>query len=457
MRFLAATSIAVLVWALAAAGWLDSTVVPKFDEGLRDFYLSVSADSRDDAAPGLLHLTFDNDALSKLGLPTRVPLSAIRDMLDVVRGTNQTIVLDVDLATRNDIEAIDEFVEFLAAWSADPASPLLVLAYPLYDVPYHGIAAYRQLDTSIRKSRNVRWAGVGTFADADGTLRSYEYWSCVDRSGEGRYSALPSVAVYAWARYAAADIEGAIAAVDAAMRVADASCQGDRQSLPVQIFGAVLPKAGIIEYQTSVDALAADGGGRYAPDGLPRLISVGYCQVSPEGCGIAAGATNLGVVAAERIVLVSAANDFSRDEHATPLGYLSGSVILGNAARALINSGPPRALPAIAQLAVVLMAVVLIHVVWAAFKELRARLRSGSGHPVLRKTLHGILNPALVQWLAFAVADLLILVYYYFWFRTSDWNGLIGATFGATTVAAIVAFNEWWSTPWEDERREEKE
>lgn len=457
MRFLAATSIAVLVWALAAAGWLDSTIVPRFDEGLRDFYLSVSTDSRDDTAPGLLHLTFDNDALSKLGLPTRVPLSAIRDMLDAARGTSQTIVLDVDLATRNDVEAIDEFVEFLAAWSADPTSPLLVLAYPLYDVPYHGIAAYRQLDKVIGGSRNVRWAGVGTFADADGTLRSYEYWSCVDRSGEGQYSSLPSVAVYAWARHIAADIETAIAAVDAAMQFADASCQGDGQALPIQIFDTVLPQAGIIEYQTSVDALAADGGGRYAPDGLPRLISVGYCQVSPEGCGIAVGATNLGAVAAERIVLVSAANDFSRDEHATPIGYLSGSVILGNAARALINTGPPRPLPAITQLAIVLMAVVLIHLVWAAFKRLRARLRAGAGYPVLRKALHGILNPALVQWLAFAAADLLILVYYYYWFGTSDWNGLVGATFGATTVAAIVAFNEWWSTPWEDERREGEE
>ena len=456
-QFLAATSIAVLVWALAAFGWLDNTVVPKFDESLRDFYLSVSADSRDDIAPGLLHLTFDNEALSKLGLPTRVPLSAIRDMLDVARGTNQTIVLDVDLATRNDVEAIDEFVGFLAAWSSDPTSPLLVLAYPLYEVPYHDIPAYRQLDRVIGKSRNIRWAGVGTFADADGTLRSYEYWSCVDRSGGGTYSVLPSVAVYAWARYVEGSIDNAIAAVDAAMRVADANCKGDRRSLPVRIFETVLPQAGIIEYQTSVDALAAGGGGRYAPDGLPRLISVGFCRVSPDECGTTAGASNLGAVAAERIVLVSAANDFSRDEHATPIGYLSGSVILGNAARALINTGPPGALPAIAQFAIVLMAVILIHLVWAAFKRLRAQLRAGSSHPAWRKALHGILNPAVVQWLAFAAADLLILVYYYYWFRTSDWSGLIGATFGATTVAAIMAFNDWWSTPWEDERREEEE
>ena len=70
--------------------------------------------------------------------------------------------------------------------------------------------------------------------------------------------------------------------------------------------------------------------------------------------------------------------------------------------------------------------------------------------------MHGILNPAVVQWLAFAAADVLILLYYYYAFRTSDWRGLVGASFGATTVAAIAAFNEWWATPWEKERREEE-
>jgi hypothetical protein len=264
------------------------------------------------------------------------------------------------------------------------------------------------------------------------------------------------VAVYVWARYVSTDIDGALAAVDAAMHVADSRCDDDAQSASVRLFDEALPQSGLIEYQTSVDALANDGGGRYAPDGLPRLISVDYCRISPEICGAAVGATNLGAVAAERIVLVSAANDFSRDEHATPIGYMSGSVILGNASRALINAPPPATLPAMAQLAVVLVAVALIHLVWAAFEGLRARLRAGRDRPLVRKVMHGILNPAVVQWLAFAAADIAILFYYYFWFRTSDWNGLVGASFGATTVAAIMAFNRWWSTPWDEERQEEE-
>jgi hypothetical protein len=177
--------------------------------------------------------------------------------------------------------------------------------------------------------------------------------------------------------------------------------------------------------------------------------------VSPAGCGSASGSTNLDQVAAGRIILVSAANDFSRDEHATPVGYMSGSVILGNAARALISSGPPVPLPAFLQLVVVLAAVTVIHLAWSFVTWLRGKLRAGARYPVARKILHGILNPAVVQWLAFAAADLMILFYYYYCFGSSEWNGLVGASFGATTVAAVIAFNEWWSTPWEKERAEE--
>lgn len=455
VRLLLTASIAVIVWIMAAVGWLDRTVLPQLDQGLRDFYLSISVDSRPDAAPGLLHLTFDNEALASTGLPTRVPLSAIQDMLDAARSSLQTVILDVDLATRSDIEQVDSFVSYLDGWSRDPNAPLLVLAYPLYDVPYHDMAAYRGVDSAIANSPNIRWAGVGTFADADGVVRNYEYWSCVDRHGDGNRSALPSVALYAWARHEMPSVRDAVAAVETAMGMADAQCNGATGDASVSMLDKPLRQSGIVEFQTSLDALAADGGGRFAPDGLPRLISVPYCSVSPEGCGSAAGSTNLDQVAAGRIVFVSAANDFSRDEHATPVGYMSGSVILGNAARALINSGPPVPLPAFLQLAIVLAAVMVIHLAWSFANWIRGRLRAGTKYAFIRKMLHGILNPAVVQWLAFAAADLMILFYYYRCFGSSEWSGLVGASFGATTVAAVIAFNEWWSTPWEKERAEE--
>ncbi|MEQ9562061.1 MAG: hypothetical protein RLN69_06030, partial [Woeseiaceae bacterium] len=100
-------------------------------------------------------------------------------------------------------------------------------------------------------------------------------------------------------------------------------------------------------------------------------------------------------------------------------------------------------------------AVMVIHLAWSFANWIRGRLRAGTKYTFVRKMLHGILNPAVVQWLAFAAADFLILLYYYRCFGSSEWSGLVGASFGATTVAAVIAFNEWWSTPWEKERAED--
>jgi len=184
-------------------------------------------------------------------------------------------------------------------------------------------------------------------------------------------------------------------------------------------------------------------------------MTVGYCRVNPGACGEDAVAASLDMLAARRIVLISAANDFSRDEHATPVGYLAGSVILGNAGRALINSGPPMAAARPWQLAILLLAVIAIWVVWGISRGFRSWIRSHIERAWLYKTLNGVFNPAVVQWLAFAAADLLILVYYYFFFSTSGWNGLVAASLGATTAAAVIAFNEWLATPWEQERLED--
>lgn len=452
IRFSAAAAIAVLVWGAVSAGWLDRTVVPQFDQGLRDFYLSITVDSRHDEAPGLLHLVFDNEALSAHGLPTRVPIPAIVGMLESARGSREAIVLDIDLATRSDIDDVRALADYLAGWGADESAALLLLAYPIYEVPYREMAAFKLLDTVVASSPNIRWAGVGTFADADGVVRNYEYWTCI-----GDSMALPSVALHVWARHESANAQQAVDAVDRVMQQASNRCTtASTQSEPMQLFDSPLPRSGIIEFQTSVDALSAAAGesGQYAPDGLPRLMTLGYCRIAPASCGADESPAAIDGLAAGRIVLVSAANDFSRDEHATPVGFLSGSVILGNVARGLINTGPSLPSPRYLQLLLVLAATTVIHLMWVLVSAVRARLRRARRFPVLLKVLHGLLNPAVVQWLAFAAADLMILFYYHRAFPASDWNGLVGASFGATTVAAIIAFNEWWSTSWDEDRKE---
>ncbi|MGB5622557.1 MAG: CHASE2 domain-containing protein [Gammaproteobacteria bacterium] len=458
MRPVLSAVIAIVLWLTITAGWMRNTVLPVFDQQFRDFYLTLTVDSRADDAPGLLHLVFDNEALASHGLPTRVPIQAIYDMLEVARHSAQTVVLDIDLATRSDPDAVDGLARYLAAWSADPDAALLTLAYPIYDVPYREQTAFLRMDEVVQASPNIRWAGVGTYADADGVIRHYEFWTCLEDETERPPVLLPSVAVFIWARHASVSAVVAADTVGEAFRDSAPVCTGGgAPGLALGSTATPVPQTGLIEYQTSVDAVTADAGetGQFAPDGFPRLMSVGYCRINPGACGDQAGPARLAELAADRIVLISAANDFSRDEHATPVGFMAGSVILGNAGRALINSGPPMPASKPLQLVILLLAVVVISVVWALSGMFSRWIRSHVKRAWLFKTLNGIFNPGLVQWLAFAAADVLIFFYYFFFFATSGWNGLMAASLGATTMAAIIAFTEWLSTPWEQERLED--
>jgi hypothetical protein len=250
-------------------------------------------------------------------------------MLEAARRSREAVVVDIDLATRADIKDAAFLADYLSGWSRDPSAALLLLAYPLYEVPYHDMPAFRLIDAVASASPNIRWASTGSYADDDGVMRNYEYWSCIGRPGDGARAPLPSVAVYAWARHRAASVAGAVLAVESGLLNADGACDepapGDDA---VTLFGQRLPQSGIIEYQASVDALRAGGTafGQYAADGMPRLLTIAYCQLAPAACGSAAGATMLEVAAGGRLVLISADNDFSRDEHATPVGFLSGPV-----------------------------------------------------------------------------------------------------------------------------------
>lgn len=448
--------IAAGVWAGVTTGLLSSTVVPLFDQQLRDSYLSLTVDSLADDAPGLLHLTFDNEALAAHDLPERVPAAAIRDMLAVARGTSQAIVLDIDLATRSDLRDFGPLAQYLIKWGEDENAALLVLARPQYEISYRDKVAFQIIDNIVQISPNIHWAGVGTFADADGVIRNYEFWSCVTEEIDRRV--LASAAVYIWARNAAKDTADAMAMVESTFTGSDAYCAGEAVPVITMRSEAIaIPRQGLIEFQTSIDALNAGDGeqGQFAADGLPRLMSVGYCRINPESCGDLASPTKLANLTRNRIVLVSAANDFSRDEHMTPVGIMAGSVILGNAGRALINSGPPDTAPRLLQLLILLVAVGIIWAIWIGMDKVRTAIRAQEERPLLRKCLYGLANPGIVQWLAFAAANLMILFYYYLSFPSSGWDGLVGASFGTTTVAAIAAFHEWATKSWQQERLEE--
>jgi hypothetical protein len=428
---------------LASFGWLQSTVVPYFDQQLRDFYLSIAVDSRSDQAPGLLHLTFDNEALAAHGLPDRVPATAIKNSLETGRSSRQAIILDVDLATRSDLKELEPLLLHLEEWGQDPEAALLLLAHPQYQVSYRDRPAYLRVDSIVRTSPNIAWAAVSAFGDVDGIIRSYEYWSCDDVPAMTKV--LPSAALYTWVHHETGSAAETIAQVKALFATSRDVCGGS--TVPAIQLGAesfAIPRQGLIEYQTSIDALDADADkGQYARDGLPRLMTIGYCSINPASCGRSGEATQLATIAKDRIVLISASNDFSRDDHLTPVGIMAGSVILGNAARALINSGPPIPAAIIWQLVVLVSSIAVIWLVWIGMGRMRTWIRSCQKMPMLCKCGYAITNPVVMQWVAFGLADVMILFYYHFFFSSSDWGGLVVAGFGVTSVSAALAFRDW--------------
>lgn len=449
-QVLVSVLVALLIWAAVASGLLRNTFVPEFDVALRDLALQMSVDSRADDAPGVLHLSFDNAALQSTGLPARVPAAVLLSMLHAARPAGGAVVVDVDLATRDDLEELAPVLAMLRDWGGDPDAALLVLAHPSYSFSLLRLPMYAILDEIVRASPNIAWGDVGAYADHDGIIREQVFWTC-HQPDDGRDAIIiPSASLYVWARHYS---PGAAAAVTAVERMFDSQaelCEPEAR-IKFTAFGEThrFHRSGLIEYRTTIDAMLDDSGEliRYAPDGLPRLMTLGFCEVDPAACGQAGGTPELSYLVAERMVLVSASNDFSGDDHLTPVGMMPGAVILANAGRALINSGPPRTAHWMVQLVVIGCVLLVIWTVWALFERVNKRAQRISS-PRLRLVADSLSNPIFVKAYSLIAADLVVFAYYYNFFVSASWNGLIAVSWGATFAMAAAELREWAERRW---------
>lgn len=449
-QVLVSALVALLIWAAVAGGLLRNTFVPEFDVALRDLALQMSVDSRADDAPGVLHLSFDNAALQSTGLPVRVPARALLSMLQAARSAGGAVIVDVDLATRDDLDEMAPLLDLLRGWGRDPDAALLVLAHPSYSFSLLRLPVYAILDEIVRDSPNIAWGDVGAYADHDGIIREQVFWTC-HQPDDGRDAVIiPSASLYVWARHYSPDPAAAAAAVARMFDSQQGLCEPEAK-IGFTAFGEEhrFHRSGLIEYRTTIDAMLDDTGERirYAPDGLPRLMTLGYCEVDPGACGLAGGAPELSYLVAERLVLVSASNDFSGDDHLTPVGMMPGAVILANAGRALVNSGPPRTAHWAVQLAVVGCVLLVIWTVWAVFEWLNKRAQR-IRRPRLRLVADSLSNPIFVKAYSLIAADLVAFAYYYYFFVSASWNGLIAVSWGATFAMAAAELREWAERRW---------
>lgn len=445
--------VALLIWGAVGSGMLRNTFVPEFDVALRDLALQMSVDSRADDAPGVLHLSFDNAALQSTGLPSRVPAGALLSMLRSARAAGGAVIVDVDLATRDDLDELRPLLALLREWGRDPDAALLVLAHPSYSFSLLRLPMYAILDEIVRASPNIAWGDVGAYADHDGIIREQVFWTCHYPDDSSDAVVIPSASLYVWARYHSADAAAAVAAVKGMFANQSALCL-PRASIRFSAFGREhrFQRSGLIEFRTTIDAMLDESGERirFAPDGLPRLMTLGFCEVDPAACGQPGEAPELGFLVAERLVLISASNDFSGDDHLTPVGMMPGAVILANAGRALINSGPPRTAHWVVQLFVIGCVLLVIWTVWAVFGWINKRAQR-IRNPGLHLVADSLSNPIFVKAYSLIAADMVVFAYYYFFFVQASWNGLIAVSWGATFAMAAAELREWaerrWSRP----------
>lgn len=442
--------VALLIWAAVATGLLRNTFVPEFDVALRDLALQMSVDSRPDDAPGVLHLSFDNTALQNTGLPARVPAGALESMLRTARPAGGAVVVDIDLATRDDFDEMAPLLALLREWGGDPDAALLVLAHPSYSFSLLRLPMYGVLDEIVRASPNIAWGDVGAYADHDGIIREQVFWTC-HQPGDGRDAVIiPSASLFVWARHHSPSPAAAVTAVERMFDSQQGLCEPDAR-IHFAAFSDEyrFHRSGLIEYRTTIDAMLDDTGERvrYAPDGLPRLMTLGFCEVDPGACGRPAQAPELGHLVAGRLVLVSVSNDFSGDDHLTPVGMMPGAVILANAGRALINTGPPRAAHWTTELGVIGCVLLVIWTVWATFERLNKRAQR-IRHPRLRLVADSLSNPIFVKAYSLIAADLVAFAYYYYFFVSASWNGLIAVSWGATFAMAATELREWAERRW---------
>jgi hypothetical protein len=457
-RFLSSTEtqvfvsalVALLIWAAVASGLLRNTFVPEFDIALRDLALQMSVDSRPDDAPGVLHLSFDNPALQATGLPSRVPALALESMLRVARHAGGAVVVDVDLATRDDLDEMAPLLALLREWGQDENAALLVLAHPTYSFSLLRLPMYAVLDEIVSASPNIAWGDVSAYADHDGIIRDQVFWTCHQPPDGAAPVIIPSASLYVWARHHSPHAAAARAAVETMFAGQAGLCEAGAR-IRFEAFGQRhrFNRSGLIEYRTTIDAMLHDAEARirYAPDGLPRLMTLGFCDLDPAACDRPGAAPDLDYLVAERMVLVSASNDFSADDHLTPVGTMPGAVILANAGRALINTGPPRTAHWSVQLAVVGLVLLVIWSVWAVFEWLNKRAQR-LRNPRLHLVADSLSNPIFVKAYSLIAADLVAFAYYYYFFVSASWNGLIAVSWGATFAMAAAELREWAERRW---------
>lgn len=395
---------------------VEQSLLGEPDRAMMDTAFKLRADIYDGAADPVIFLDIDDRTLTgepserniqKAPPPAVTPRDTLARLLDYVKsappGQRPTaVVMDVDIATPAPGQegATQQLADSLAAWSRDPGQPTLVIAREAYPAAAIGVPGHNKVlpvspfDTIVQSAPNMFWGSVKMLSDKEGRVRWYVPFECVTTT-HGQDVLYSSVAL----AYGA--IERGLpknSEVTRWMREAPEYCR----SHPVDPF----QEGGMIDFHI---ALEREGAVDHWPD-LPKSYRVrGACgdgdrtifrRISAADI-LAAGPEASAALLCGHLVVIGGTNTASADFRTTPIGDVSGSVILINAIRGLqMTGGGLHQVTLPFQVLVVLLVAVLYSSLFAATEHLRDRIAANKGpheRSIVARMQEMIVNPAILN------------------------------------------------------------
>lgn len=295
------------------------------------------------------HATLQNQPpipTKKTGPSASIPRELLAQTLAFSRRPSATlVVLDVDIGwAAPDPLGEDKLAAELAAWSADPNAPLLLLAREVLALPNGPTLLSTRFDDIVSAAPNIAFAGVTMLSGAGGA-REFVASQCYVTE-TGRRGVLPSVVSFADAAQTAYRNNGFTAAKSHAKTIKSREEKRAKASVAqCKAASRPTPQNGVISWHIG-HALpntikAAPVSDRWPGQRACNLYSapltasrISFADVMSDRAGASAAPL------CGHMVIIGADNAITPDHSATPIGILPGPIILANAMRGHFDTGP---------------------------------------------------------------------------------------------------------------------
>lgn len=316
------------------SNWLSSKQDPAID-----FVMSMTANTASEATVPFSFIDIDSDTFLKWGEPIQTPRDKLATLISyAIASDPMSLTVDIDLSRPGDTgdEALLDALQ-----STDNSFPILLMKTFREELPGSNrsyreqrLGAFEQL---VEDNPNIHWASPLYSRDGDFVVRRWRMWEQTCRDGSPEI--LPSVQLMLFAQ----QTEGTTEALSEQLagHLPDRCDQWPDQQLNELTVGGLTfdtqeKLAQRIIYHLPWQSLSEEPYPMIATAGDERtsLLKVVSAQTITE----AQQPPATGLLAGHHIIIGGSHWD-GGDVHATPLGYLPGSLVVVNAVHSLTTEG----------------------------------------------------------------------------------------------------------------------